>query len=504
MKLMKNRVVINFATSFLYQISSLLVCLILPKIYTETFGSVYNGLNQSITQVMGLLAIFQYGIAASSIQAMFKPIAENNYEQVSAIYRYTGRIYTKMGYIFLSVLLPVILLFPFIIKDDLSYWIIVCFFVLRGVSSAMEYFFQGKYSVLLVANNCSYLVYAINTLLQFISLALHLTVLFTLKNILIYQSVAVLVTFIRLVLINTLIKKKFPYLSKYKDSNIKSIDIKQRGDVLVSEVAGLIIDSTDLIVLSSIVGLVGASIYSIYNFVILGLKGFLGSAREAVIGALGKKYYQDKDAFRQHFHRFETVYYALLFAIYSVAILMFSSFIRIYTMKMDADYMIPGLPILFVLAALLVGLRIPAIVAINTAGHFKEVKRYAIIEAVINLSISCILAIPLGIKGVLYGTILAAMYRTPILIWYTYKHILQEGVRCYFVKTSIFTIVFIICFLLSRYINVITFLGWFAYAIIITVVILGIFLGLVYYVDKGAFEYLRALFSKKQKNEAIV
>ena len=452
---MKKKTLINFIASFLYQISALMVGLVLPKYYTEIFGSVYNGLNQSIAQVMGLLAILQYGIAASSIQAMFKPIAEGDERNIAAIYRKTELQYRKMGYIFLLAILPIIILYPFAIKDDITYWIVSIFVVLRGISSAMEYFFQAKYNVILVANNRSYAIYFINTGLQFISVTLHLTVLFTLKNIIIYQSVAVIVTIIRLFVVSNYIKNKFPYLIHFSHEELTEtkVDIKQRSDVMVSEIAGLVISSTPLIVLSTLSSLVYSSIYAVYNFVIAGMQGFLGSARESVIASMGKIYYSDKKNFNVNMDIFESIYFSIMLILYSTAILVFTPFISVYTRKMDAEYDLPYLPVLFVLSALIVGLRIPSIVAINIAGHFKQVKKYAIIEAAINITLSIVLTVRFNIYGVLISTIVAGLYRTPVLIYYTYKNIYQRSLMSVIRKILVGSLIFIFTYLISRMID---------------------------------------------------
>ena len=491
---MKKRAVFNFTASFLYQITSLIVGLILPKYYTEIFGSVYNGLNQSVAQVMGLLAVLQYGIAASSIQAMFKPIAENDQRSIAAIYRSTEIQYRKMGYIFLLAIIPIIILYPFAIKDNISYWIVSSFIILRGISSAMEYFFQAKYNVILIANNRSYAIYLINTGLQLISVSLHLTVLFTLKNIIVYQSVAVIITLIRLAIVSTYIRKQFSYLGQYSSNELEDtrIEIKQRSDVMVSEIAGLVISSTPLVVLSTFSSLVYSSIYAVYNFVIIGLQGFLGSAREAVIASMGKMYYTDKQVYNDNMDRFESLYLSIMIVLYSTANIVFSPFIEVYTQKMDADYNLPYLPLLFVVSALIIGLRIPSIVAINTVGHFKQVKRYAVIEACLNISLSIALAIRYNIYGVLIATIVAGLYRTPVLIHYAYKNIYHKSVFPFIKKILIGGTIFVFsCFLrdLIKYrpLNLVNWVLESAVAFLAMTLITFIFL---YVFDRPLVKYL--------------
>lgn len=497
---MRKKAILNFIASFVYQISALIVGLVLPKYYTELFGSVYNGLNQSIAQVLGLLAVLQYGIAASSIQAMFKPISSNDEKGIAAIYRNTELQYRRMGYIFLLAIVPIIVFYPFAIKDDISYWIVAAFIVLRAISSAMEYFFQAKYNVLLIANNRSYAIYFINTALQLISVALHLTVLFTLKNIIVYQGVAVLISLIRLFIVSTYIRKHFPYLNQYSPEELSGtkFEIKQRSDVMVSEIAGLVISSTPIVVLSTLSSLVYSSIYAIYNFVILGMQGFLGSAREAVIGSMGKMYFTDKEVFNKNMDRFESLYYSIMLILYSTAILVFSPFIQVYTRKMDADYNLPGLSVLFVLSALIVGFRIPSIVAINTAGHFKQVKRYAVIEAVINITLSIILTLKYNIYGVLIATIVAGLYRTPVLIHYAYKNIYQRPLYPFFKKAVIICSVFLLSYFVSTRLSIVptSLLSWLIVAIVAFVSVSIAVLGVLFLFDRPLVTYLVSLVRK--------
>lgn len=486
---MKKRAIINFVASMSYQVLSLLVGLLIPKYYTEIFGSVYNGLNSSTTQIMSLLQVLTFGIFAVSIRQMFKYIAVDDKEMIGAIYYDTAKQYRKMGYIFLSVIIPIAALFPLAIQDDLSYWIIVIFLAFRAISSAMEYFFQAKYSVILIAHNESYVVYIINIILLIIASALHLAVLFTVKNIVLYQFVAVTITLLRLAIVSTYVHKKYPFLKEKPGKEYTPPKDGKRKDAMVAEIAGMVIDSTDLLVLSTFSGLVSASIYSVYNFVVSGLGNVLSSCREAVFAGIGKSYYQNSDTYKDQMDRFESVYLFLVFFLYSVCIVLFRPFIEIYTAKMDANYVATFFPILFVLARMTVNFRIPAIVAVNTAGHFKQVKMFAVHEAIINLLLSVILVQFIGIYGVLIGTIAGAAYRTPLIVNYANRQIIQRQARIYWAKIVKWSPVFAVNFVISlvRPLQCFSLLEWMGVAIIVTLIQLAVCMAWVLLIDKKTF-----------------
>ena len=504
---MKKRAVLNFIASLLYQIVSLGVGLILPKYYTEIFGSVYNGLNQSIAQIMSLLSVLQFGIAAAAIQEMFKYIATDDKDGIAAIYWNSEKQYRKMGYIFLLIILPIIGLFPFAVKDDIAYHIIVVFLLFRSISAAMEYFFQAKYTIIMTAHNRSYAIYIINIVLLLIGTALHFTILFITKNIIIYQGVALITVLLRLIIVTVYVRKHFPYLQERKNAKIVLEKNSKRRDVLVSEIAGMAIDSTDLLILGIFSGMVSASIYSVYNFVVLGLASVLSSCREAVFAGVGKTYYEDKKEFVRKMDRFESVYLFLAFFLYTTALLLFRPFVENYTKNMDTKYYYVGFPILFLLAKLLVNMRIPSIVAINTAGHFKQVKWYAVIEAVINLTVSLSLVKPLGIYGVLIGTIVAAAFRTPILIWYSNKYILRRNNFSYWKKILCWLPLFGGGYIFSELLpfNCNSLIKWAILAALIAIIMLGTCLlwGIIF--DRKLREELKQIFlkikSKLKKNK---
>lgn len=483
----------------MYQVLNLLIGLIIPKFYTELFGSVYNGLNQSVTQVMNLLHVLQLGISAAAIQMMFRPIAESDERNIAAIYWDTGRQYRKMGYVFLGVIVPIIICFPFLLKEDLSYHIVVAFLLFRTISSAMEYFFQAKYSVIMVAHNLSFMIYIFNIILLLISSALHLLVLFTAKNILLYQLVAVATTLLRFVIVGTYVRRKFPYLQTYKKERIPLQRASQRKDVLVSEIAGMVVDSTDLLVLSTFSSLVHASIYSVYHFVVSGLWFILSSCREAVFAGIGKLYYENVEAFKQKLSSFETIYLSLAFYLYSVCVVLFRPFIEVYTANMDAQYYYMGLPILFVLCKLIVSMRIPSIVAINTAGHFKQVKYFAVVEAAINLVVSLALVKPLGIYGVLIGTLAGAAYRTPVLVHYVNKNILERKHRAYWKKILPWAAFLTLCWLGSEFfpLRCGSLIGWVLMAAVCAAVLLVAAAGWMFIFDRSALSALTGMVRRK-------
>ncbi len=238
----------------------------------------------------------------------------------------------------------------------------------------------------------------------------------------------------------------------------------------------------------------------------MGLGNVLSSCREAVFAGIGKTYFVDFDDYKNKMNRFESVYLFLVFFLYSTCIVLFRPFIEAYTAKMDANYFATFFPILFVFAKLTVNIRIPAIVAVNTAGHFKQVKMYAVVEAIINLSVSLALVHFIGIYGVLIGTVAGALYRTPFLVNYANKAIIKRSSKEYWFKILKWLPVFAGCFVFSLFMpfHCHSLLGWIKFTLIVVPIVLVLCLGWTWLTDRTTLKEIKSTLKRlfKRKGQA--
>jgi hypothetical protein len=101
--------------------------------------------------------------------------------------------------------------------------------------------------------------------------------------------------------------------------------------------------------------------------------------------------------------------------------------IQIYTSGInDAEYSNAFLVLLFVVMHLLSNCKIPANSIIEFSGEFKKTRIYAICEMVINISVSVVAILYMGICGAIFGTIAALLYRNIVTIYFSNKKVLQR------------------------------------------------------------------------------
>ena len=101
----------NITYGFVQVLSSLLLPFIVRTIIIYRFGVDYLGLNSLFTSIISVLSLMELGFGSAVVYSMYKPVAENDTEQICAYLAYYRRIYRFIGF---AVLAAGILLMPFL------------------------------------------------------------------------------------------------------------------------------------------------------------------------------------------------------------------------------------------------------------------------------------------------------------------------------------------------------------------------------------------------------
>ena len=157
-------------------------------------------------------------------------------------------------------------------------------------------------------------------------------------------------------------------------------------------------------------------------------------------------------------------------------------FVEVYTAGVnDIEYVDHLLPILFALILLMNQIRIPALITINVAGHFKETQNGAILEAIINVVVSLGLFFftDLGLYGLLTGTVCSYVYRTTDVILYTHKHLIKKTMKSTlktYIADLMAALTVVGLFYIARPIHTISFIGWLLNACCVSAITILLFL----------------------------
>ena len=109
----------------------------------------------------------------------------------------------------------------------------------------------------------------------------------------------------------------------------------------------------------------------------------------------------------------------------------FLPFISIYARDFAdaADYYRPAIAVLFTVLGYLQTIRVPAGTIIVAAGHYRETRGRAIIESALNLFVALALVYPLGMSGVLLGSVVSYAWRSADMIFYNSRHLVTQSLK---------------------------------------------------------------------------
>ena len=227
-------------------------------------------------------------------------------------------------------------------------------------------------------------------------------------------------------------------------------------------------------------GLVNVVIYTTYNYIINSLKLVVDKLYGAALGGIGNVLATDKDTGKKLFFEYNSLVFFFALVLGIPLLYAIDYFIDIWYSNEIYTSML--LSILFVVNLVYYIIRTPLISFTTAAGLFKETNKCAILEVIINLSLSLILVNIIGIPGVLIGTIVSLVISEymikPIII---YKKVFGEGVKEYYLRNLKFVLYliigFVLIYVLKLHYRPINIIQWFFSSVIIGVVNLGLVTG---------------------------
>ena len=270
------------------------------------------------------------------------------------------------------------------------------------------------------------------------------------------------------------------YVNKHysinKKDGLDSETEKHRWDGLGINTAFFIHSNTDIVILTIFASLADVSIYAVYILVVKALKNLVISISSAISPSLGNVLASgDKGKANEVFSVYEFGIGFITTFLFTCGMVLITSFVDVYTIEIkDANYHQPIFGALILLSEMIYCYRDPYVSASYSAGHIKQVTKYAYIEAALNIIVSLVFVKKLGLVGIAIGTTISMFYREFMQAVYLKYHILNRPMR-FFLKNCVmhvFSIVpsILICFAFIN-MSVDSYLEWILVALKVSAVV---------------------------------
>lgn len=473
----KKTVIENLIVSTLTQLITLILGMILPRLILLAWGSEYNGLLSSVTNILRYLSLLEAGFNTATLQALYKSVGQDNREQTSIVIKTSQHYYHRISVVYALMVLLISIGYPLIVKSEIPFWETFIIIILQGAVGVINFAFRAAYQQLLNAEGKYYVISLITLLTTVLTYAAKILSIGYFNSVVIMQIMSVLVIIVQVTIYAIYFNRRYTWIDK--DARIDESLLENRKYYFTQQVAGLIFNSTDTFVLSVFCGLKVASVYATYNLVYTALAQIISLIRGSTSFVLGQSFHKDESFFKRVYDAYSAMQSMIGGILASISMVLIINFIQLYTQGInDVNYIDFVAAILFSFNLMLECSRGASLASANIAGKAPDTTWRYILEAAINLISSLILVQFVGMKGVLLGTAIAGLYRTTDSIIYTNIHVLNRSSLYEFknVLTDFalfFGIVYISHNLLN--INAVSYVQLFGYAIITGIIVTAVY-----------------------------
>lgn len=474
---------------------------IIPRIMITSYGSDTNGLVSTITQIFTYAALLEAGISQAAKNALFKPIAEGNKEQISYVASVAKRYYQRITVYYGAIVVAISFAAPFIIRTEIPNTSVFLMVFLEGMSGVISFYYIQTTTTILNADGRSYITNSVAVANKIISYSVKITMAMLGANIVILQLSYFIITVCKTFFYQIYFKKKYDWV-KF-NSAPKTAKLKDRNAYVITELAWTIFSSTDMIVLSTFVSTQMASVYGVYNLVVNSINVLINAVYNSIVYMLGQSYHKSIKEYIKMHDTFNSVFLGGTTILMCITYILFIPFIRLYTTGVeDVNYIYENLPVLFCLVQIFSKSRYVSGNLTGIAGYAKYASVASIIEALLNVSLSIIFVRKMGISGVLLATVLALPLKIIVCTYLADIKILKRSAWKSIRILSVNYLLFFAAVMANKFINfnIVSYKDFIIYGILLSAVfgIAGIGLNLLANTD--CLSLIKTFKLKKSKN----
>jgi len=420
----------NIMFGFISQAIQMVLGFISRTIFIRYLAVEYLGVNSLFSNILSMLSLAELGVGSAFIFSLYKPLAEKNEVAIATILRFYKKVYTSIGtFIFVAgiILMPflhqIIPHKPEAITEDIRLIYFIFLF-----NSASSYFFSYKMA-LLDADQKSSITTFNSAVFLIIQNIIQIIVLVLTRNFIFYLLVQVVVSLTSNLFISRIVDKRYPFLKAHQeaviDAEVKHKIISNTKATFLVKIGGLLVNSTDNLIINYFVGLALLGKFSNYLMLIAMGTNFL-----AIIFANAKSSVANVTVLESKSKQVE-IFKAMNFAnfwAYGVSsiliVFMVNDFITIWIGKSYTLAM--AIPIMLAINFFMVGMQNAFWTFKSVYGFFQYGKYMVLLTALINLIFSFGLGYFYGIFGVLLATAIARLITN---FWYDPYIVLKLGLQ---------------------------------------------------------------------------
>lgn len=420
---MKKEIILNFIFTLLTSI----IIFLQNRYFVQYMGMETLGIMKLFTQLLQYLNIVEMGLGSASTFALYKPLAEKNYKQASAILSTIKSTYNKIAMLLFSLGLLMTPLLPFFMKIKLFDKMIYIYWILYVLNTVSTYLFI-KYVILFTANQEFIYVRFIQSVSKISYQLLQIFIIIKYQSFIVFILLLILDNLTQYILFKRYFNKNYSFIFSTKE-NYKELnrDIK---NLFWHKIGSLVVFNTDLILISKLVSIEAVGIYASYQMIVQMIMTIINIVVNVIRPKIGKYIaLNSKENIYQLFRKINIIFLMVGVLFSYCTYILINDFINLW---LGEEYILSKLTIqLICINIFIICFRVILDIFKDGSGFFDDVQ-CPVLESIINLVFSILLGIKYGLDGIIMGTIISNI--TIILIYkpiLTFKRCFDKSLKEY-------------------------------------------------------------------------
>lgn len=382
----------------------------------------FLGINDLYSNIITILSLADLGMETVLMYSLYKPIVKKDYLAIAALITTFKKIYYAIAAAIFGLGICLVPFLKYIIHHStLNSSELVIYYLFFLINTVCSYLFTYT-SSLFQADQKVYVVKLIRIFTRIICSIFQILALILFRSYILYLIIMVMATIMNNLILFFKARKEYSFLKFEKkqslEKNIKLDLIQNIKSMFLYKIGATIVNSTDNIFISCILGASMVGYYSNYYTVISALNSIIGIFNSSFIPGIGNFLHADVEKKKK-----QNLFFSMLFFYFIIATVFSSLFIlcinQFISLWVGKEYLLAKNDTMIIaLAFYFQCIAHPMWIFRETGGLFKEIKFCILCMAILNILFSYVGGKEFGLFGIIAATIIS---RILTLFWYEPK-----------------------------------------------------------------------------------
>lgn len=445
------------------------------KIFLDYLGANFVGLTGTLGNILGYLNLAELGVGAAIGFNLYKPLQQNNREEIINLISIFGYYYRNIGLIVLGAAIVVSLFIPLIFGNTSFNYLLIFFAFYSFLISSLLGYFNNYRSVIFDADQRNYMIAMYSQSFNVLKTLLQMASAYYLQNLYLWVAIELIFGIIYTLVLNWRISVVYPWLKcsiarGKKEAATHPNILKSTKQIFIHKIKDFILNQSDQLWIFLFASLKMVAYYGNYVLLAGKITALFNTALASSGAAIGNLVAEDNK------QRILTVFWEIMAVRYFIAgivcfclLILINPFISIW---LGDEYILSDAILIVFLITQFISSTRGTIDNFNHAyGHYNDIWS-AWAEGILTIVFTLFFGFKYGLLGILIAKVLTFL---PIVVVWKPMYLFRDGFKIkwftYWTKVFMYFIALGVCGLFAKLcLSLVTFnpaqnlLMWLIYA----------------------------------------